>query len=86
MAKHKAIVTEAEHPINGNAEVRDSERDIWSLGVMDQGSCQMGELLARHRRRCRRRHLELQVDIQARKLCLEFSHRILTHMRDITIL
>ena len=32
------------------------ERDIWSLGVMVQGSGQMGELSARRRRR--RRHLE----------------------------
>ena len=39
-------------------EVRDyPERDIWSLGVMVQGSGQMGELSARRRRR-RRRHLE----------------------------
>ena len=33
-----------------------TERDIWSLGVMVQGSGQMGELSARRRRR--RRHLE----------------------------
>ena len=51
---------------------------------MDQGSGQMGELLGRRRRR--RRHLEIQVDIQARKLYLEFSNWILTHMRDIRIL
>ena len=50
---------------------------------MDQGSGQMGELLGRRRRR---RHLEIQVDIQARKLYLEFSNWILTHMRDIRIL
>ena len=37
-------------------EVRDyPERDIWSLGVMVQGSGQMGELLGRRRRRRRRR-------------------------------
>ena len=36
----------------------DPERDIWSLGVMVQGSGQMGELSARRRRR-RRRHLKL---------------------------
>ena len=30
-------------------------------------------------------HLELQVDIQARELYLEFSNWILTHMRDIWI-
>ena len=40
---------------------------------MVQGSGQMGELLGRRRRRRRRRgHLEIQVDIQARKLYLEF--------------
>ena len=40
-------------------EVRDyPERDIWSLGVMVQGSGQMGELLGRRRRR---RHLEIGV-------------------------
>ena len=38
----------------------DPERDIWSLGVMVQGSGQMGELLGRRRRR-RRRHLEIGV-------------------------
>ena len=37
----------------------DPERDIWSLGVMVQGSGQMGELSARRRRR--RRHLEIGV-------------------------
>ena len=36
---------------------------------MGQGSVQMGELLGR--RRCRHRHLELQVNIQARKLVLK---------------
>ena len=46
------------------------ERDIWSLGVMGSGSGQMGEFSAR-RRRCRR-HLKIQVDIQARELYLEF--------------
>ena len=35
----------------------DPERDIWSLGVMVQGSGQMGELLGRRRRR----HLEIHV-------------------------
>ena len=49
----------------------DPERDIWSLGVMVQGSGQMEKLSARRRRR--RRHLEIQVDIQARELYLEFS-------------
>ena len=39
----------------------DPERDIWSLGVMVQGSGQMGELSARRRRRRRRRHLEIGV-------------------------
>ena len=38
------------------------------LHAMGQGSDQMGELLGR--RRLRRRHLETQVDIQARKLLL----------------
>ena len=47
----------------------------------------MGKLSARRRRRRRRRrHLEIQVDIQARKLFLEFSNWILTHMRDVRIL
>ncbi len=47
----------------------------------------MGELPARcRRRRRRRRHLEIQVDIQARKLYLEFSNWILTHMRAFGIL
>ena len=38
----------------------DPERDIWALGMMVQGSGQMGELLGRRRRR-RRRHLEIGV-------------------------
>ena len=42
------------------------ERDIWSLGTLDQGSARCAELLGRRRRR----HLETQVDIQARKLLL----------------
>ena len=42
------------------------ERDIWFLGTLDQGSARCPELLGR-----RRRHLETQVDIQARKLLLE---------------
>ena len=49
----------------------------------------MGELLARRRRRRRRRrwrHLEIEIDIQAKKLVLEFSNWILTHVRDIRIL
>ena len=37
------------------------------------------ELLGRHRRR----HMEIQVDIQARKFFGEFLNGILTHMRDI---
>ena len=45
----------------------DPERNIWSLGEMVWGSGQMGELLVR-----RRRHLEIQVDIQARELYLKF--------------
>ena len=36
---------------------------FWSLGTLDQGSARCPELLGR-----RRRHLEIQVDIQARKL------------------
>ena len=59
----------------------DPERDIWSLGVMVQGSGQMGELSGRRRRR--RRHLEIQVDIQARKLYLEFFHVVLGSWREI---
>ena len=35
------------------------------------------------RRRRRRRHLEVEVDILAGKLYLEFSNWILTHMRDM---
>ena len=42
------------------------ERDIWFLGTLDQGSARCPELLGR-----RRRHLETQVDIQARKLQLK---------------
>ena len=57
---------------------------------MDQGSgralARLGEFLGRRGRRRRRRHLEVQVDIQARKLCLEFSNWILTHMRALGIL
>ena len=45
----------------------------------------MGESSARRCRR-RRRHLKIQVDIQARKLFLEFSNWMLTHMKDIRIL
>ena len=44
----------------------------------------MGELLARCRRR-RRCHLQIQVDIAARKLFLEFWNWILTHIRDVRI-
>ena len=43
------------------------ERDIWFLGTLDQGSARCPELLGRRRRR----HLEIQVDIQARKLLLK---------------
>ena len=45
-------------------------RDIWFLGTLDQGSAQIPEFLGnrRCRRRRRRRLLETQVDIQARKL------------------
>ena len=45
-------------------EVRDyPERDIWSLGVMVQGSGQMGELLGRRRRRRRRRRRHLEIGV-----------------------
>ena len=45
-------------------EVRDyPERDIWSLGVMVQGSSQMGELLGRRRRRRRRRRRHLKIGV-----------------------
>ena len=40
----------------------DPERDIWSLGVMVQGSGQMGELLGRRRRR-RRRRRQLEIGV-----------------------
>ena len=39
------------------SEELNPKRDMWSLGVMVQGSGQMGELLGRRRRR--RRHLEI---------------------------
>ena len=39
------------------------ERDIWSLGVMVQGSGQMGELLGRRRRRRRRRRRHLEIGV-----------------------
>ena len=42
------------------------ERDVWSLGTLDQGSARCPELLGN-----RRRHLEIKVDIQARKLLLK---------------
>ena len=42
------------------------ERDIWFLGTLDQGSARCPELLGN-----RRRHLEIKVEIQARKLLLE---------------
>ena len=38
-------------------------RDIWSLGVMVQGSGQMGELLGRRRRRRRRRRRHLEIGV-----------------------
>ena len=41
----------------------DPERDIWSLGVMVQGSGQMGELSARRRRRRRRRRRHLEIGV-----------------------
>ena len=47
------------------------EGDIWFLGVMVQEPYQMGRELLGHRCR-RRRRLETQVDIQARKLYLKF--------------
>ena len=43
----------------------------------------LGELLGRSRHR---RHLEVQVDILAGELYLEFSNPILIHTRDIGIL
>ena len=45
----------------------------------------LGELSARRRRRRRRRHLEIQVDILAGELHLEFSNWNSTHMTDIRI-
>ena len=42
----------------------------------------MGELSARRRRGRRRRHLEIQVDILAKELYVEFSNCNLIHMRD----
>ena len=50
-----------ENYLRKQIEVRDyPERDIWSLGVMVQGSGQMGELLGRRRRR-RRLHSKIGV-------------------------
>ena len=46
-------------PAFGTSKWGIPERDIWSLGVMVQGSGQMGELSARRRRR--RRQLEIGV-------------------------
>ena len=66
-----------------------NERDIWSLHVMDRGSCQrLGEFLGCGRRRPRRRgrHLEVQVDILAGELYFEFSNWILTHVKAVGIL
>ena len=42
------------------------ERDIWFLGTLEQGFARCPEFLGN-----RRRHLEIKVDIQARKLLLE---------------
>ena len=52
------------------------ERDIWSLGTLDQGSARCPELSGRRRRR---RHLEIQVDIQARELLLKVFPRFWGH-------
>ena len=56
---------------NKNNENRRSEgfpeRDVWFLGTLEQGSARCPEFLGNRRRR-RRRLLEIQVDIQARKL------------------
>ena len=41
----------------------DPERDIWSLGVMVQGSGQMWELLGRRLRRRRRRRRQLKIGV-----------------------
>ena len=49
---------------------------------MGEGSDQIGELLANRRWR----HLEIQVDVLAGALYLEFSNWNLTHMGDIKIL
>ena len=58
------------------------ERDIWSLGVMDQGSCQIGRVLGTSPPLSP----EVQVDILAKELYLQFSNWILTHMRALRIL
>ena len=52
----------------GSSPGIDPKQDIWSLGVMVQGSGEMGELLGRRGRR----HLGIQLDIQARELYLKF--------------
>ena len=67
-------------------EVRDSLNGIFGpcTGWI-RALARLGEFLGRRHRR-RRRHLEVQVDIQAGKLYLEFSNWISTHIRDIRIL
>ena len=54
-------------------EVRDSPHGIFgSCTRYPRGLTKRGELLGRRRRRRRCRHLEIQVDIQAREVYLEF--------------
>ena len=51
------------------------ERDIWSLGVMVQGSGQMGELLARRRRRTWKLGLETVLVFGPESVSYERSRR-----------
>ena len=50
------------------------------------GLARAEKLSARRRRRRRRRHLEIQVNILASELYLEFSNWVWTHMRGLGIL
>ena len=82
---HRSIIF-ACHARRKFIEARDSRMGYLVPG--SDGPCRalarLGELLGRRRRR--RRHLEVQVDIHARELYLEFSNWILTHVRALGIL
>ena len=63
--------------------MRDTQTGYLVSGRDGLGSDQIRELLANRRRRRRRRHLEIQVDILAGELYLEFSNWTLIHMKGI---